>query len=86
MTLRVKLEIVPYGEEEKAYEIGRLDIFNKGEVEGSSFMHRRCEYGVIQLDKDADAGLFTDTVTHVREDGAWKLVQKVISELKIDGP
>ena len=85
MTLRVKLEIVPCGREDEAYEIGRLDIFNKGEKEGSSFMHRLCEYGVIQID-GTDAGLFDKTVDHIREDGAWKLVAKVIRELEIDGP
>jgi len=32
MTLRVKLEIIPHGDEDRAYEIGRLDIFNKGPI------------------------------------------------------
>lgn len=77
MTLRVKLEIIPHGVEEKAYEIGRLDIFNEG---WTGFAH--CEYGVIYIEPEKDqAGLFQETVHHRRDLGAWKLVEKVLKEL-----
>lgn len=77
MTLRVKIEIVPYGQEEKTYEIGRLDIFNMGHAE---FGH--CEYGVIQLDvENNEGGLFNKTVLHRRHLGPWKLLGKVLNDL-----
>lgn len=80
MTLRIKLEIIPFGDEDKAYEIGRLDIFNKGLVE---FGHS--EYGVLDLTK-GKAGLYTETILHRRDLGAWELVRKAISKLEIKGP
>lgn len=80
MTLRVKVEIVPFGEEDKAYEIGRLDIFNKGPY---TFGH--CEYGVIDLNKDKE-GLYEKTILHRRDLGAFELIRKAIEELEIKGP
>lgn len=77
MTLRVKLEIVPFGEEDKAYEIGRLDIFNKGDAGNS-----QCEYGVIEFDTENNqAGMYAATVLHRRDQGPWVLVRKVLSFL-----
>jgi hypothetical protein len=83
MVLRVKLEVVPYGNEDKAYEIGRVDIFNKGTLIRDG--KKMCEYGVIQLDKK-NTGLFDDSVFHYREHGAWTLVHTVLDNLCIDGP
>ncbi len=80
MTLRVILEIVPYGDEDRAYEIGRLDIFNKGTSDRNVY-----DYGVIDL-SPGDAGLFNEAITHDRKDGAWKLVGKAIEVLDISGP
>lgn len=75
MTLRVKLEIVPFGVEEKMYEIGRLDIFNKGYAGLSDL----CTYGAIDLTEGKE-GLFDDEVFHNRADGAWQLVKKSIEK------
>ena len=80
MVLRVKVEVVPFGNEDEACEIGRLDIFNKGRAE---FGHS--EYGVIELSPKAN-GLHQDTVLHRRDLGAWELIRKVIADLKIEGP
>ena len=80
MTLRVRLEIVPFGDEERTREIGRLDIFNMGRHE---FGH--CEYGVIEL-SSKEAGLHTNTVLHRRDLGAWELVRKAITDLEMKGP
>jgi hypothetical protein len=88
MTLRVILQVVPYGEEEKAYEIGRLDIFNKGPAtspDGTSLGGHH-EYGVIDLSPDGKPGLYTQTVLHRRWLGAWELVHNAIEELEIEGP
>lgn len=77
--MRVTVEIVPFGDEDKKYEIGRLDIFNKGLTE---FGH--CEYGVINIDVEKDEfGLHDKTVLHRRDLGAWKLVEKTIKELNL---
>ena len=79
MTLRVKLEIIPCGNEENAYEIGRLNIFNKGKLElGHS------AYGVLDLGKEP--GLFTNEIKHRRDRGAWALLRKAIEVLEIEGP
>lgn len=79
MVLRVKLEIVPFGEEEKAREIGRLDIFNKGPINDA------CQYGVIEM-TPTSGGLHNDTIIHFRSDGAWELVRHAIEGLDIRGP
>lgn len=80
MVLRVRLEVVPFGDEDKAREIGRLDIFNRGEVEAGYH-----EYGVIQLDPK-EHGLHTATILHHRPAGAWELVRRAIEDLRIRGP
>lgn len=77
MTLRVKLEIVPFGVEEEMYEIGRLDIFNKGH--DPSLGPSVCKYGTIDL-TDRHEGLYDREITHNRTDGAWQLVKKAIDE------
>lgn len=80
MTLRVRLEVVPFGNEDMAYEIGRLDIFNKGlEPDGMA------AYGVIEMDKDS-GGLYPQEVRHLRRNGAWELVLKALNQLSIRGP
>ena len=77
MVLRVKLEIVPFGDEENVREIGRLDIFNKGEAYGDMY-----EYGVIDL-TPGQIGLIDRKIYHERDDGAWKLVQNVLMNAPI---
>ncbi len=76
--MRVKIEIVPYGEENKAYEIERLDIFNKGYVAKTGSV---CEYGVIHISDRNKAGMYTATLHHARSDGALVLLEKVLSKL-----
>lgn len=71
MVLRVIVQIVPFGDEEATREIGRLDIFNKRRVTGDL-----CEYGVIDLSSPFP-GLYSDTVYHLRANGAWTLIQLV---------
>lgn len=78
MVLRVILQVVPFGDEDKIREIGRLDIFNKGPVADAH------QYGV--LDFGPKPGLYSNTVIHFREDGAWELVRNAIARLEIKGP
>lgn len=75
MTLRVIIQIVPFGDEDKVREIGRLDIFNKD-------MKQRSTYGILDLTK-GEEGLFIVEVEHWRQDGAWELVRRVIDELDL---
>jgi hypothetical protein len=79
MVLRVILQIVPFGDEDRVREIGRLDVFNKGRVNDA------CEYGVIDLSPGKE-GLFTGTATHRRNDGAWALLHTILGELPVEGP
>lgn len=81
MVLRVKLEIVPSGEEDKAYEIGRLDIFNKGLAQTTAVPPPHA-YGVIDL--GPKPGLYAGDVWHHRSNGAWELVASVIRQLKVE--
>lgn len=83
MTLRVRLEIVPSGDETRVREIGRLDINNtlmKSTVGMDAYF-----YQVIQLDK-GDVGKFRTPIIHYRSDGAWYLVRQVLNILDIQGP
>lgn len=75
MTLRVIIQIVPFGVEENTREIGRLDIFNKDMKEQST-------YGILDLTK-GEEGLYVAEVKHWRQDGAWELVRKVVDELDL---
>lgn len=78
--LRARLEIVPFGDESRAHEIGQLLIFNKGP---SEFGHH--EYGVIDP-SSKEPGMFTKTIQHRRDRGAWRLLYKALSELDVEGP
>lgn len=78
MVLRVILQVVPFGDEERAYEIGRLDIFNKGPIADAH------QYGV--LDFGSEPGMYSDTLVHFRKDGAWELVRNALETLEIKGP
>jgi hypothetical protein len=78
MTLRVTLEIVPFGDETKKRTIRQLDIFNMGQVPGSN----NYEYGVIDIDPEKNTGgLYQETVYHLRDHGASALVSKVLRYL-----
>ncbi len=89
MTLRVRLEIVPFGDEDKIREIGRLDIFNKGLADkclpGAREAAGYYNYGVISL-TPRDEGLFDATLVHYGKDGAWTLVRDVLRSFDVRGP
>lgn len=80
MTLRVILQIVPSGDETKVREIGRLDIFNQGQLEG--FVEPVCAYGVIDLTPKQE-GMFEHNIIHARNNGAWVLVANALNRLDI---
>ncbi len=74
MTLRVRISIVPFGDETKEREIHQINISNLGEAN-----IKECNYG-IELDK-YKSGSYLARVTHVREQGAITLVYKVLKRI-----
>lgn len=86
MTLRVKLEIIPYGDESRAHTIARMDISNQGHVSGVHAHHGdMCAYSVKTFtDQKLDA--YSEPVYHRRSEGAWQLVMAAINQLRINGP
>lgn len=79
MTLRVKLEIVSYGDENSVYEIGRLDISNVG------YDWLYGEYRVIEQTK-TKGWLHNKHFLHKRSDGAWDLVKEILNRFKLEKP
>lgn len=79
MTLRVKLEIVPFGMEDRAHEIARLDIGNRGPDMMEEGYHR---YVVLDLTKGQE-GMYRRDIKHRRKDGPWDLVNAVITNLNV---
>ena len=77
--LRVKLEIVPFGQEKMARQIGELRIVN--DVSHPD----RPEYGNYKVALDID-GVFYGLGTvknHLRSAGAWPLVRKALKAVKV---
>lgn len=90
MTLRVKFEIVPHGDEERVYEIATINISNTGLVEDRGFGHQICnyEYEVLQPIPE----ILVENVTHEqshtgmignhdRRDGAVELIRRVLESV-----
>ena len=87
MTLRVTLEIVPFGDEDNKKEIYRMDISNIGIVNDIGFGHVVCKYKVglygrvVELLRKPGGPEYelidVDFVEeHNRRDGAVALVEK----------
>ena len=68
MTLRVRLSIVPFGDESQEREIHQINISNLGEMDALE----RDVYGV-EVDK-YEKGNYDLYLPHQRADGAMKLV------------
>jgi hypothetical protein len=74
MTLRVRVSIVPFGDEEQEREIHQINISNLKDL-GLGL----CEYGV-EMDK-YKTGNYDFKATHQRQDGPLVLVSKVLGRL-----
>lgn len=96
MTLRVNLEVVPFGNEEQIYPIFRLDISNLGMVRNDGFGHVVCRYSVkkfrylnetmrriFKTSEEWELEKEALIEEHDRRDGAIELVRKAceISEI-----
>lgn len=96
MTLRVKLEIVPFGVENNSYEIYHVDISNTGLIRNLGFGHEICSYKysvmkpippVIQKPngKQYEAEIEGEIEEHDRRDGSFSLIQKVLNNMEEKG-
>jgi hypothetical protein len=87
MTLRVTVEIVPYGDENYKTEIGRLDISNVGTVADKGLGHKICKYEVLQLEefssgtnREFRVWRWPYVAEHDRKNGFWKLLYLALKE------
>lgn len=98
MTLRVTLEIVPYGNERLKYEIFHANISNIGQIKDLGFGHQICKYKyeikkpvppvLMNLDPEMKTHyteIKGEIAEHDRRDGAWSLVGKMIEEIEKGG-
>ncbi len=73
--LRVTVELVPFGDESRAKEIGMLLIANDGEG-----THESGNYAYVYGYTDRDVPLARGTVKKFpRSQGAWALVKKILN-------
>ena len=75
MTLRVRISIVPFGEEEEEREIHQINISNIG----SAGQPNVSIYGV-EVDKYKTSE-YEEILQHNRVDGALELVRKVLEKI-----
>lgn len=78
MTLRVLLQIVPFGNEEKAYTIETVNISNTGVVATS--LPPQYQY-IIEHNEYKSGRKDLPKILHKREDGAIALVHKALEQL-----
>lgn len=77
MTLRVTLEIVPFGVEAEKYTINTLEIYNTGNIGFGlcSYEAKLISDGGTELQKVVG-------IEHLRQDGAMSLARKVLEFLE----
>ena len=75
MTLRVTVEIIPFGNEDKKYEIGSLEISNLGQTENGVYNYIATQFSDGYKLKEM-------TLSHNRNDGSWQLIRKVLNLLE----
>lgn len=81
MTLRVTVEIVPFGDEEEKRVIDVYNISNLGEGLRDRHGHTPCRYGVEK--NKYKTGEYDLLVSHYRENGYEELVRAVFSHLSV---
>lgn len=77
--IRATIEIVPFGVEDAASEIARIEIANLSPPGGSQICDYACRLYKWPLDRDV---AWAYVRRHNRRDGAEKLVMKAIKELE----
>lgn len=82
--LEVKIDLLPFGKEDGRRTIENLYIWNIGCI-GENEQGKLCEYMAAKMDPRTEGKMAQGVpvkVQHYREDGAWVLVDKVLSELQ----
>lgn len=74
MTLRITFEIVPFGDESRAYKIHQLEIHNLG---------TKTAAGATRYAADLDGERINMTFLHKREEGALKLAKVVLNKMPL---
>jgi len=78
--LRVKIELVPFGQEKMARKIGQMLITNDGSHPD------RPKYGNYQVSVVYENEFQCSTgcvLNHLRSAGAWRLVRKALKAVKV---
>lgn len=75
--LRVRLEIVPGGDERRAKEIGRLNIANRSDLAEVSDYTYECWPGPEERGGDVWGGTLRG---HRRSEGALELLRKILNQ------
>lgn len=76
--LRVTIEVVPFGDETKAYQIEEMVIANTGESEMDAYAHSY-EYALADS-KGRHPIVYGDVPNHRRAYGAWELVRTILNQ------
>jgi len=73
MTLRVTVEVVPFGSEENKKVLSVLNIHNRGVIAG----HDYCHYDVEESPTEGPVRPWNG-VAHARANGFWTLILKAL--------
>lgn len=94
MTIRATIEIVPYGEEEHAEKLFRIDVSNLGMIRDEGFGHQICNYSVrvyhhhnstmrdLLKTKEWELEYEQNVYEHDRRDGVLKLIERAIRSIE----
>jgi len=78
--IRVTVELVPFGDEEQKKTIGSLVLAN---VQQHGF--GLCSYDAAHTPDDGEEGLiYKQGVQHMRKDGFWELVERILNADKVE--
>lgn len=74
--IRVRVELVPFGDESNSKEIGQLVLANTGQR-----LFGECTYeAVLSSDDPVDQQpAIRKSVSHFRKDGFWELLRKILN-------
>lgn len=83
MTLRVTIEIVPYGDEDNKRIVETIDISNETYVRGPENDYGElCDYSFISSNDRMYSYVHGEISKHRRSDGYYPLIQRVMQALR----
>lgn len=80
--LVVRVEVWPAGREADAFEIGRMEVTNESSLSAVSDYSAHIVQRETPRLKVAAFDLRTQVCAHVRSDGPWALVKRVLDQLR----